>query len=648
MKQVIVGGYSDALFGAATEYNYLMGGYNWSGTEYYRYQCIPTGGTIDSLFIELSANIAADSTGIFTLMVAGAPSTLTCTIGAGAAIGSDVAHSVAVTAGQTVSIRATYTGTPGTPSARWTTRFTGTTAGESICLANTQASAVTSIYTPIQGKTFNLYTTEANVQQPIPTPGTFKKLYVVLNEDPGTDPDAYTIALRVGGATKNNTVTIVANNTTGNITNVTDAVVAGNLVDFIVIPVSGPSVSSLVAIGIVFIADTDGESLIMGGSTADAPSTSATEYMNLCGASETTWNATETTVYSLIQTCTIKNLYVNLSAAPGAGDPVKSYTISINKDAGAASGLTVTISTAATTGNDTAHTYDPANGDTADIKCVPANTPAATYANIGLVCYIAAGVIHEGAATLSGVGTLVGIGQGIFIGKGTLSGVGTLAGIGRGIFIGKGVLSGTGTVVSIGSLIAIGKAVFSGVGTLVGAGRLTAIGKAALSGVGTLVANGVGIFIGKSTLAGSGTLAGIGRLIAIGKVVLSGVGTLTGIGSFWYYGAVTLTGAGSLIANGVITAIGKATLSGTGTLTAIGRRIFYGITTLAGTGTLVAIGRLGAIGKATLSGVGTLTALGQRLAYGAIYLTGHGNLAVKGFITAIGKVTFSGIGTLAG
>lgn len=100
---------------------------------------------------------------------------------------------------------------------------------------------------------------------------------------------------------------------------------------------------------------------------------------------------------------------------------------------------------------------------------------------------VTTGVTHEGAATLTGVGTLAGIGHGIFIGKSTLSGAGTLAGI----------------------------------------GRLTAIGKATLSGLGTLTANGVITVVGKVALAGTGTLSGIGRLIAIGKAILSGVGTLT-------------------------------------------------------------------------------------------------------------------------
>jgi hypothetical protein len=391
MKQVIVGGYNDALFGAATEYNTLMGGMSWSSTEAYARQCIPTGGTIGNLFVELSAPIDVEATGIFTLMLNGNPTGVAVTITAGNSTGSD-SDMVAVVAGDLVSIRSTYTGTPGTPTARWTTQFIGTIAGESICLVNIYANKDADTFGQIQGRS-PARPDELTIKAPMPTSGTFKKLYVNLNVDPGTSPDAYSVTLRLdtGGGSVNTTLTctIVADDKTGNDTANTVDVVAGNLVNLKISPLETPSATPAFAMGMVFVSDTNGESLIMGGSGSDSPATGATEYMNLCGSGGAIWNATETSMYSLIQACTIKNLYVHLYAAPGAGDPIKSYTISINKDGGAASGLTVLLETAATDGNDIAHTYNPVDGDTADIMCVPANTPVATYIHIGLVCFIA-------------------------------------------------------------------------------------------------------------------------------------------------------------------------------------------------------------------------------------------------------------------
>lgn len=61
----------------------------------------------------------------------------------------------------------------------------------------------------------------------------------------------------------------------------------------------------------------------------------------------------------------------------------------------------------------------------------------------------AGGVIHYGAATLSGVGTLSAIGRGIFVGKATLTGTGLLSAMGRGIYAGKATLAGVGTLSGI-------------------------------------------------------------------------------------------------------------------------------------------------------------------------------------------------------
>jgi len=183
------------------------------------------------------------------------------------------------------------------------------------------------------------------------------------------------------------------------------------------------------------------------------------------------------------------------------------------------------------------------------------------------------GVTHLGATTLSGTGTLAGIGRGTFIGASTLSGVGTLAGIARLTAIGKSTLSGTGTLAGIGSFWRYGKTTLSGAGTLVGAAVITAIGKATLAGTGTLAGKAVITAIGKATLSGVGTLATIGTRIRI------------------LLGKATLTGSGTLVAAGRLIAIGKAVLAGTGSLAAIGTRIRF------------------VLGKATLSGVGTLAAI---------------------------------------
>lgn len=139
----------------------------------------------------------------------------------------------------------------------------------------------------------------------------------------------------------------------------------------------------------------------------------------------------------------------------------------------------------------------------------------------------AGGVTHYASATLSGVGTLAGIGRGIFIGKSTLSGIGTLSAIGSFWQYGAATLSGMGTLDAIGRGIFTGKTTLSGIGTLVSVGRLIAIGKATLSGIGTLTASatlaGV-IHYAKATLTGVGTLRVAAKVFQLLRVKLSRLG----------------------------------------------------------------------------------------------------------------------------
>ena len=382
--QVIVGGNADALFGAATEYNNVMGGSGWNAAENQKYNVMPTGGNLGVLFVELSANIGAGASGIFTLMVNGVATGVAVTINAGGATGSD-SDVVAVVAGDTVSLRATYTGTPGTPWARWTFKFTGTTAGESICMVHAACSKTVTQFFPLQAANRNA--TEANVQTPIPTAGTFKKLYVQLDVDPGTSPDAYRFTARKDTASQTLTCTITANATIGNDTVNTFTNNAGEPVNWMVEPLNVPVTASDAAVSCVFVSDTTYESLILGV-VADNPGTSGIEYMHLCPAGNTLWDATEANVYSLIQACTLKKLYVSLTVAPGAG---KSYSLRPRIEAGV-TGIVVTISGTVPSGNDTVNTYSPSNGDTAGIECAPSGTPAATVVRWGIVCYIAPAV----------------------------------------------------------------------------------------------------------------------------------------------------------------------------------------------------------------------------------------------------------------
>ena len=384
--QVIVGGYNDALSSAATEYNALMGGGQWNVTEVANYQVMPTDGTLGSLYVRLSANVGAGGTYTFTIIKNGVAQSLAVTLSAGESTGSDQYNTVSFVAGDTVSIRSTYTGAPGNPTAAWSTKWGGDTTDETIFMVNVLSDSAATTYYDTQGISQSRTGTETRVQAPLPTNGTFKSMYVKLSADPGNAPDAYSFTLRKAGGDTALTTTITADDTTGSDLVNTVALVAGDLIDYEVTPLNAPAASGYCAISMVFVPDTLGESVIIGGAY-DQPSQAAAEYNHLCGTDGMLWNNTEASVYSLLQSSTLKDLYVILDAAPDNGAGVQSYTVSIRSAAGD-TGLTTTISEASTAGNDTVNTFNTSNGATADIKSVPANTPVLARIHIGLVSYI--------------------------------------------------------------------------------------------------------------------------------------------------------------------------------------------------------------------------------------------------------------------
>jgi len=229
------------------------------------------------------------------------------------------------------------------------------------------------------------------------------------------------------------------------------------------------------------------------------------------------------------------------------------------------------------------------------VQALAENADRIAYGNV-VTGETTAGETHYGAATLSGVGTLAGIGHGVFVGKSSLTGIGTLAAIGSFLHYAKANLSGTGTLSAIGSFLRYGKATLSGTGTLAAIGRGIFVGKATLSGIGTLTAKGIvgGIKYGVVAFSGVGTLVSKGVIIAIGKASLTGIGSLSAIGRRIFTAKATLSGIGTLTASAVTNLIGKATLAGIGTLSAKGIivGIKYGIATFTGTGALSAIGQV--------------------------------------------------------
>ena len=149
-------------------------------------------------------------------------------------------------------------------------------------------------------------------------------------------------------------------------------------------PLNPPSVAPLAAFGLVFVADIDGESLVLGGSSNDL-SASATEYNMLTGVSSLSWKTPETDRFQLGQVCVLRKMYVELTGTPGAGN---SYAFRLRLNEGD-SDLLVTLSDSETTDNNTADEITIASDDTVGLQVIPTSTPTVRVAKWGLVCFIA-------------------------------------------------------------------------------------------------------------------------------------------------------------------------------------------------------------------------------------------------------------------
>ncbi len=626
MIQPIISQVGGLATSAGTNYGILMGFRNDDSAESDIYEIMPTAGILDTLYCELSAapggvgkthTIAISING----SIVGYPVVV---ITNAATTGSDLVNHADVVAGDTVSYQIVTLSTPAAANLYASCYFTGSTAGESIllgCTAGDVLNVGANEYAPLANAAFAISATQATFLQLIATPGTLKKLYVLLSIDPGTGPDAYRFTiLHDGTTTTGTTCTITADNTAGNDVANSHAVAAGSDVTLYIEYLNTPSATPTAAWGCVFVSDTDGESLLLGGSGTELDDT-ATEY-NFLSALGGSWGGTEATLRQLCNACTLKNLYVELSGSPGTGN---SYTFSVRvEDGSPANTLSVQIAAAATTGNDTTNTVTVSAGNTVNLMVVPASTPTVRVAYWGLVAYIeTVGIFYQevGDGVITPSGSL-----GLKIGKGVGAGAITPTGaLGRNIFMAVG----QGVITPIGALNRAIKAFLVGQGSITPSGTLSAIlkyflsvGQGAITPVGTLgrkimLAVGSGSITPAGVLGllikiavGAGSITPVGALGTIKRFLLTvGEGAITPIGELGRKIMITV-GAGSITPVGVLGRLIKITMGGgaitpTGTLA---RKIFLQM----GQGMITPIGTLGR--KIMISvGGGTITPIGAAL-----------------------------------
>ncbi len=378
MEQVIIGQYGTPSTSLPAHYIGLSAAYLWSPNEVDVNQIISTAGVIKNLMVSLSVAPDTGKSYAFVLRVNGVSTALTVTISDSDTTGFDSGNEVTVAAGDRVCIMCTPTATPDSTISRHSTVFKGSVAKESLLLGGSY-NIMADERTRYSGITGFSWQYEDDARQVIPTAGKIKNLHVRLNAVL-TSSD-YVFTLRKNGVSTTLTCTVyedsgevTASDTTHEVT-----VAAGDIVTLEL--ANSSSDNRFCFWGSTFIADTDGESVLLCG-TNQSPDTAVTYYSDLFNHMNG-WGSVESGYRQLAQALKIKKFYIKLATSPGAG---KSYTFTVRRSS-VDTALNIQVSDADTTGSNLIDTVILYDWDLITMAATPAGTPTSPGGVYwGLVC----------------------------------------------------------------------------------------------------------------------------------------------------------------------------------------------------------------------------------------------------------------------
>lgn len=320
----------------------------WQTTEANASQVCPSAGVIKNLYVKIDVAPGAGATRTFKVYKNGLATSLVVAFGASNTALVDRTNVVSVVAGDVLSLESTLTGSPAIISQfLFSVEFEGSTAKENFLSAGgiDTLNSVTTEYNALHS--FGLWgaATETDSVTLVPHACTLNAMYVKLTAAPGTGKQ-YVFQLRKNGVDISGaSVTIAGTNTTGNVTGLSTALVAG---DYLTISsaASGIPTTPVPTIGVSFISTNDGESMLCG--CAPISLGVSAFYMRLPGTAKHA-AGTETSLSVVgAESWLAKNFRVLLFTSPGTS---KSRTFTLRKDAGDTI-LSITISGSNTTGTD--------------------------------------------------------------------------------------------------------------------------------------------------------------------------------------------------------------------------------------------------------------------------------------------------------
>lgn len=375
-------GTNDSVTSGGGGFNYIgSAGSGATVTEAAFNQVVPCDMVLSAFNMTIGTAPGVGTSRTWTVRKNGVDTALTLTIADTATTATDLTHSVSFVAGDLVTLGQTIVGVPtSTGKQSWNLLATSAVGKQPLMGgaggANQSNSATN--YGPL-GANVNMSTTETFKNSTIPTTGVISDLYVWLPSAP-TSGKSWTTVLRVNGVDTALSAVVADAATTGNDTTNKISVYPGDVVGLRMTP-SGTPTAIAPMYSVSFTPLNTGENILLA-SNATAPSTTAVNYRAPHGF--LAWNATEALVSQIPGGAyTIKNLYTDISAAPGA---TKNYVFALRKN-GSTTGLTTTVADPATTAN-AATNISVAQGDTIDLISTPTGTPTSVSTRMGMTMLV--------------------------------------------------------------------------------------------------------------------------------------------------------------------------------------------------------------------------------------------------------------------
>lgn len=344
----------------------------------------PAAGTIDKLYVSLATAPGVGNSRVYTLRKTGVDQTLTCTIADTATTCNDTTHSFSNSAGDVVLLRLDGTGSPTASPARWSVRFTPTTADQNVMLAryNLLGNSGTEYIVIPQQNTFGASATETATYSLVGT-GAINAIYFSSEGSPG-GATSYTFTLDKNSSAQTVTCSVTSTAKTCNDTAHSFSTTDGDAVDIKNVAAGSPGLIRA-GFGYRFVPTAPGSFYFSGGYRATDHGSLA-NYIPVNG--RTAQNTAEADALAVAPMAFYMTKIAIQTTDPSPGN--RTFKLRVN---GADTGLSCVVNSGSTTCSGTSGGgIALAAGDTFTIS----DTPAAS-ANTGIPITLLVGQLNSPA-----------------------------------------------------------------------------------------------------------------------------------------------------------------------------------------------------------------------------------------------------------